>query len=150
MATDPLHDLQAAVRRYARHVLPGVPPRRVIILDESGERIAEVRTPACEDKASPLVPEVRPGWDFSGTLPRFDGTECMIHGRPLAVLKMLAEADGPVKVEDLRRAWDGYQAGDSTIRSMVVELRKTLKRLFPSWEGDLVASTGAGYALELR
>lgn len=148
--TDPLHDLQAAARRYARHVLPGAACRRVILFDDHKQKVCDVLLPACAGSDEPLVPEVKPGWDFSRTVPRFDGAECAIHGRPLAVLRMLAEADGPVSVEDLRAAWDGYQAGDSTIRSMVGELRKKMQKLFPMWEGDVLPSTGAGYELGIR
>lgn len=149
--SDPLHDLQAAARRYARHVLPGSVPRSLIIRDEHREMIAQVRVPACAGEVEPVSPEVRPGWDFSKKIPRFDGAECPdIAGRPLAVLRVLAEAAGPVSVEELRAAWDGYSADDSTIRGAVAALRKKLEKLWPDWEGDLIVSTGAGYGLEIR
>lgn len=153
MPTDPLHDLQSAARRYARHVLPGSVARRIIIVDEHRERIAEVRIPACEDRdaAPSLVPDVRPGWDFTSRIARYDGTECPdIVGRPLAVLRVLAEANGPVSVDELRAAWDGYQADESTIRGAVASLRRKLAKLWPDWEGEIIVSTGAGYGLELR
>lgn len=150
--SDPLHDLQAAARRYAKHVLPGVAARSLVIRDEHREPIAQVRIPACAGgEAEVAAPEVRPGWDFSHRIPRFDGTECPdIAGRPLAVLRVLAEAAGPVSVEELRAAWDGYSADDSTIRGAVASLRKKLEKLWPDWEGDLIVSTGAGYGLEIR
>ncbi len=152
MPSDPLHDLQAAARRYARHVLPGVAARSLIIRDEHREAIAQVRIPACDGEVKTLEPEVREGWDFSRKVPRYNGTDCPdITGKPLAVLRILAEASGQVSVEELRKAaWDGYPADDSTIRGAVASLRKKLEKLWPDWEGDVIVSHGAGYGLEIR
>jgi DNA-binding response OmpR family regulator len=151
MAGDPLHELQASVRRYARHVLPGSHARRCVILDEHQEEIAAVRVPACEGKdAETLAPEVVSGWDFRGHLPRFDGVEYPISGRPLAVLRVLGEASGSVSVEDLRAVWDKFDVSDSTIRGAVADLRKRLEKLWPDWEGDVIEATGNGYSLHIR
>lgn len=111
-----------------------------------------VRLPVHQDDApATLEPEVRPGWDFSRKVPRFDGTERPeIVGRPLAVLKLLAEADEPVGVEDLRAAWGDYTPEEKSVRNMVGELKKVLRALWPHWEGELITGTGAGYRLEIR
>lgn len=151
MPTDPLHQLQAAARSYGDYVYPGFAIRTCVLLDDAGRRI-EVLVPPCSGDGSdgPGEPDEIAGWDFSRSVPRFEGVEYPISGRQLKVLKILAEADGPVPVEDLRAAWDGYNAGDGTIRELVRELKLKLKKLFPARESEPIESTGAGYALGIR
>jgi len=147
---DPLHVLQDAARTYGRHVFSGYFAGTLKLYDDAGRKVAEVMVPPCMAPTEPFAPEVRPGWDFSRKVPRFDGQEHAITGRPLTVLRALAGASGPVPVEELREAWDGYQASDSTIRGTVADLRKRLESLWPEWEGDVIESTGAGYVLHVR
>jgi hypothetical protein len=153
-SSDPLHDLQISARRYANCVVPGSIVRRVVILDDHREKIAEIRVPPCgiapdDPPASP--PGHRPGWDFSAGVPQYDGATVPIAGRPLDVLRALAESEKPLKIEELRKIWGGYDVGESTIRFAIKELRKRLGELFPSWEeGDAVPAGPHGYSLLIR
>lgn len=98
-----------------------------------------------------IQPEVKAGWDFARKIPRFDGKEFPeIAGRSLAVLRVLAEAPGPVDVDGLRAAWPDYQPAENSIRNQVGELRKLLKRLWSDWSGDPLPASGSGYSLEIR
>jgi hypothetical protein len=151
MPSDPVQALQAAARRVGCHLVPSAKVGRVVIHDDAGNTILDVMVPPGDVQVDERgEEEVKPGWDFSGGTPRFNGDDKPIYGRPLAVLKNLARTAGPVPVEDLRAEWDGYQASDSTIRGTVAELKKKLAKLFPDWEGDAVTSTGGGYKLEIR
>lgn len=149
---DPLRQLQVSARRYGRLVLPGSDIRRVIVLDAAGHKVADVAVPPGDDTPERGPdPEVQPGWDFAGNVPLFDGRPVPIAGRGREVLKVLAEADGPVTTDQLREAvWAGYDASDSAIRFQVVELRKKLLKAFPGWEGDPVPASGAGFELAIR
>lgn len=163
MSNDPLHDFQRAARRLAGHIAPGVSPRWCQIMDDDQHTIATVRIAscvACSDgpavaggpaaATASLEPDLRPGWDFTRAVPRFDGDEVKLAGRPLDVLKLLHAADGPLKVDALRKIWDGYDVGESTIRYAIAELRKKLAEQFTSWEGEFVANGPHGYTLEFR
>ena len=96
---DPIQLLQVAARRVGGHLAPDVRVSRVIVQDETGRVILDTMVPLrdpIEAKEAVSEPaEVRPGWDFSRAIPRFDGEEKPVHGRMLAVLRALAEADGP-------------------------------------------------------
>lgn len=161
MPNDPLHELQRAARRAAQHVANGVSPRWCLLLDEHRKRIVEVRVPCCgsgdsgQGDASSLVSfaavvEARPGWDFTRAAPQFDGTEVKLAGRPLDVVKALYEAGGPLKIDAMRKIWDGYDVGDSTIRYAIAEARKKLAEQFASWEGEFIANGPHGYTLEFK
>lgn len=156
--SDPLHELQSAARKYAAHVLPGVVARRLIILDEHRERIAEVRIPACAEgetvgvgPAPPTIaPLALPGWDFSAPTPRFDGQPIAIHGRKRDLLKLLAESPIPLSVEQMKAAWGpDYTPEPGSVRWTVGDLRRALTSLFPGC-GDPVHNDDAGYSLTIR
>ena len=150
--TDPLREFQAAARRYARHVLPGSVPRRVIVIDERGERIADVRIPNDGGDVWPTPESLatpKAGWDFSGAVPRFDGAIVSIHGKKLDLLRLLVEANSPLSIDKLRAAWDGYPAEESTIRWTLGELRKSLTQLFPGLEEPVPSGPG-GYTIAIR
>lgn len=154
---DPFRQLQAAARRCGRHALPGVAIGRVVILDANGKKVVDLAIPPDMDShPEPLAntvraaPAPRPGWDFSGPTPRFDGTDVPIHGRKADLLRVLAEKNGPATVDDLRAAWDGYQVEEGTVRWTVGELRKALRELFPGLEGEPVTSGPGGYVLVIR
>lgn len=144
---DPLHALQAAARSYGQHVLPGVQIERVIVVAAGGVKIASVAVPLCGPPA--IVPVAAEGWDFAPGETRFDGVLIPIHGQKLALLKVLAEADGPLTVEQLKVAWLDGIAEDGTIRWTLGELRKALKLLFPGLD-DPITSGPEGYSLALR
>lgn len=153
MSSDPLRQLQAAARKCGRHAMPGTTIRRVILLDDANRKVVDVAVPAAPDEPAERVlePQVRPGWDFSANVPLFDGAPVPIAGRGREVLKVLAEADGPVTTDQLRElVWQGYDATDSAIRYQVVELRKKLLKMFPGWEGDPIPASGNGFTLQLR
>lgn len=153
---DPLHAFQAAARAYALAVHPHAIPKRVVIYDADGGRIVEVRLHnGCGATTPPefaaLASDVKAGWDFSRKVPVFDGKHLPeIAGRSLAVLRVLAEAPGPVDVDGLRAAWPDYAPAENSIRNQVAELRKLLKRLWPDWSGDPLPASGSGYSLEIR
>lgn len=142
--------LQRLAFLVGRQIAPNDTPVELVLKLASGRK---ARLPVLEqhEPVAATEAEVRPGWDFSRRVPRYDGVEYPeIAGRPLAVLRVLAEANGPVNVDELRKAWDGYAADESTIRGAVAALRKKLVKLFPDFEGDPIISTGAGYGLEIR
>lgn len=152
MSNHPLRDLQAAARAALRHVAPGSLPGEVVVKDQHGHRVISLLIPPTDptDPAEPADPQPeRPGWDFSRGC-RLDGALVPIRGRPLDVLRMLAESPGPVPAEQLKKAWTEYEPSDSTVRYQVGELRKVLAKLFPGFEGDIVEATGGGYLLHLR
>lgn len=156
---DALRRLQDAAREYAKLVHGEASPRRVIILDEHRERIAEVRIPACAGESLPAVgpvPTLPPtaaqqGWDFSEPWPRLDGTLLKISGKPLELLKVLAAAKGPMSVDELRRkAWPEYLAEDITIRWTIGKLKALLKAEVPLCEEPITTRPEGGYVLTLR
>lgn len=154
---DPLHNLQQAAVAATRHLTPSRSAGRVIVLDSSGNRVVDVAVPILEHTPTPgaglqpITSEPKPGWDFTTAGPLFDGEPVAIRGRQLDVLRALAEAEGPLSVGMLRKqCWAGYPAEESTVRWTVNELRKTLKTLFASWEGDIISADGDGYTLTLR
>lgn len=149
MPNDALRRLQAAARDYANLVCPGSPAKRVCVLGDAREVIAELMMPAC--LCAEAEPSREKGWDLSGSVPRFDGDEVPVAGKPLAILKLLAADDGPVKTKDLRRlAWDKNPPDESTVRQHVMDLRDTLAKHFSDWSGEFIATTPHGYHLVYR
>jgi hypothetical protein len=148
--TDPIRNLQSAAASVARHVA-GTVAGRVIVFGPDGRKLLDIAVPAmvAESPAVPAEPEIVAGWHFTPAGPKFDGRPIAIRGRQLTVLKMLAAAEGPVAVPDLRGAWDGYDVEAGTIRGAIIELRKSLKREFPDWE-ESVTAKGDGYTLLIR
>lgn len=151
---DPLQAFQLSARTIGRAVDPGRAVARVVVLDADGRRIIDLAVPPGPvlPVALPAAAEQAPpdGWDFSTGTARYDGRRVDVTGRKLALLKVLAEAPGPVPTDDLRAAWQGYDVSDSGIRWQVVELRKALRRAFPDFEGDPVPASGTGYQLAIR
>ncbi len=147
--SDPLRRLQHAARLAAEHVAPGERAGRVVVFDARGARVLDVLVPA--SAPAPHEPPDAPaaGWVVMDRAATFDGTPVQLSGRRLDVLRVLVENE-TATVDDLRTAWDGYQAEESTIRWQVGELRKALKKLFGDFPGELIESTGAGYRLLLR
>lgn len=157
MSDSVLRALQHAAREYARLVHPGTVARRVIILDEYREKIAEIRVPAGDGlPAVGTVPTPLPtvpvqGWDFSEPWPRFDGTILQVSGKCLELLRALAESKGPLTVDELRRrVWPEYLAEEVTIRWTVKKLRGLLKEQVPLCEEPIVTRPEGGYVLTLR
>lgn len=146
---DPFHDFQRAARRLANHIAPGVPMGWVALFDAQRQNIAEVRVPAaaCAEAADDHM-----GWDFSAGVPKFDGEEVPVAGKPLEILKLLAGTDGPMKLREIRRrVWDGANLPDeSTVRQHVMDLRDTLAEHFPEWKDEFVRTTPHGYQLLFR
>ncbi len=150
---DELRALQRAARRYALSVAPDSRPDVVQVRDVNRKMIVALTLPARESTETDDVPRVvgpRPGWDFSGTVPRYDGEPVPITGRKLDVLKVLAGEAGPVSAERLRDAWAGYMVEETTIRWTIGELRKALKVSFPAFDEDPIGTDGSGYSLRIR
>jgi hypothetical protein len=152
---DPIRDAQAAVAAFAAHVAPWCHAARFVVIDSDGKTIASLMIPYGQAAARSPAPQAAvpaaAGWDFSKGIPRFDGGQVPIGGRPGEVLKVLAEADGPVKLEVIRKTiWGDYPIGDGTVRFAIAELRRKLAEAFPTWEGDAVGTSTHGYTLLLR
>ena len=161
----PIRNLQSAARAAVNHVAPGHAPGRVVILDAQGRKLVDIvvlppvdqptpipGTVPCLPPEIPVEPLPPPGWDFSGGRAAFEGVPVAVKGRPLAVLRALVAADGPVSPDQLRRqCWENYRCEESTVRWAVGELRKALRAAFPDHEEPITADgTGAGYMLNLR
>lgn len=161
-APDPLHALQAAARRCARHVAPGCYAARVVILDASGRELLGLTVPAGDDLDTPAqvaavapvaTPEPEPpvaGWSFDNLRPFYDGKPLEIHGQKLKVLREFVESKEPLSVEALKnRAWKDHRTTDETVRWSIGELRKALRAYFPELE-DPIPNGIDGYSLQIR
>jgi DNA-binding response OmpR family regulator len=146
---DPIKQLQQVARIAAEHVAPGERTARVVVLDSHGVKVLDVRVPASMAVADEPPTGTAAGWNVTDRSATFDGQTIAIKGRNLDVLRVLAAGD-IVTVDELRTAWGEYRAEESTIRWQVSELRKTLKKFFGDFPGDLIESTGTGYRLLLR
>ena len=120
--------------------------RRVVILDKNSDRIAEVRIPPCEDEKA-IIPTAPPGWDFSGAVPRFDGTLVPLTGRKLEILRLLADGP-PLQGKEIRDKLDPLMS-EGTARWHVGDLRDALAKLFPGL-AEPIENTSEGYRLTLR
>src|SRR6185503_7916522 len=138
--------LQAAARAYGKHVFPGVQIERVIVIAAGGVRIASVAVPLCGESSPPPVAD---GWDFSEPMPRYGGVVVPIKGQRLSLLKLLAEAPGPLTVEQLKAAWEDGIAEEGTVRWTILKLKEALKSLFPQVAEPITNGEG-GYSLALR
>ena len=151
-APDPLHALQAAARRCARHVAPGCYAARVVILDASGRELLGLTVPVAA-VAPVATPEPEPsvaGWSFDNLRPFYDGRPLDIHGQKLKVLREFVESKEPLSVEALKnRAWKDHRTTDETVRWSVGELRKALRAYFPELE-DPIPNGIDGYSLQIR
>jgi hypothetical protein len=109
----------------------------------------------------PGVPEAVPapgawppptGWGFQPGRFAYDGKAYPLSGRPLQILRLLAEAAGPITVDEIRRAiYAGYDADDTTITSQISRLRSILRELLelPADLNPVMASGDGGYTLNL-
>jgi hypothetical protein len=93
--------LRAAVREFSEIV--GIPVRRVEIHDVAGEAVLRLTVDAKDEPS--IDPAASPGWDFKGSVPRFNGEPVTIRGRQGDLLKLLATA---LTIGDLKRAWGDY------------------------------------------
>lgn len=146
--TDPVHGLQSFARKFGKHVAPSRAVSKVTISDHVGE-IASLHVSATDEPMIEEEAKAKPGWDFTGLRPRFDGTLVDISGRKLALLRLLVEADRPLSVDELRPAWEGSQVEENSIRWQIMELRKALKSQFPGLD-EPIATTTDGYKLTIR
>jgi hypothetical protein len=152
-ATDnELRALQQAARRYALAVAPDSRPDVVQVRDVNKRMIVALTLPVRDGGELELAASIGPraGWDFAGAVPKFDGESVPITGRKLDLLKALAAVEGPVSAEQLREAWGGYAIEETTVRWTIGALRKALKESFPDFDGDPIATEGAGYSLQIR
>jgi hypothetical protein len=148
--SDPLQRLQAAARAAAEHYSAGHPARRVIVLGEDGAKLIDANVPLCACQPAPAPePDEVPGWAVRNGRAYFDGTLVPISGRKLDVLRVLIDKE-VASVDDLRAAWADYRPEDSSVRWTVTELRKALKAAFSDFDGELIQTTGHGYALTLK
>lgn len=150
MFTEPLKELQRLASRVAGQLAPGEQPARVrvVVYGVTGGRLFDLALP-CLTNIVEAAPITESGWSVRENAVYFNGDALPIRGRNLDVLRVLIEKD-VATVENLRVAWDGYKAEDSTIRWQVGELKKVLKKQFPDFEGDVIEGTGNGYRLLIR
>lgn len=180
---DVIQALQSAARRAGKIVSPGMPIGRIELFDLSGKPVLAVAVPfeevAVEEVWAPAPSESvqvppkpaappaahappKPGWDFSTKpYPLYDGRQIEIAGRPLDLLKLLAEAERPLTIVEMEKAWD-YPAAEGqtwlppengTCRWTLGDLRKKLKAAFPDFPGshlDTVKNEGHHYWLTIR
>ena len=154
MITDPiaaLSALQQAARVVAR-LLSGLEAVSVTVrVAHEIDLITLAVLPGDGDETEPpaLPPPPPPrGWDFSTSVPRFDGTLVPIHGRQGDLLRVLALADGPLTIDGLRKAWGTYPAEETTVRWTIGKLRESLAAHFKLEE--TIASGPAGYSLLMK
>jgi hypothetical protein len=149
---DPIHHLQTAARRAGQHIAPHRPIAKVRLEDFQGLEVASLSVPSGADEIPETVPEplAVPGWDFTGAVPRFDGTLVPISGQKLRLLRVLAESEGPLPVDELRRkAWKDPRTVDVTIRWTIGKLGDVLREAFPGLETPITNGID-GYSLALR
>jgi DNA-binding response OmpR family regulator len=148
----PLRALQEAARRAASILHPEDRAVRVIVVGRDGVEIVNVVVPPSgthptpETRADP--PAVVPGWSFTERSALFDGKEAAVGPSRVRLLKVLAEAEGPMTAKELAKATYGANGDEESARFHVRELRKELKAHF-DFEGDPVPNDG-GYRLALR
>lgn len=154
MSTD---SLQAAARKFAsliapditRIVLHGPAGKSVSIAIPKGESTPPTVATLTPSTLEPPSPAPTPGWDFSHPVARFDGSPVPIHGRKRDLLKLLASSPIPLKVPELKVAWNPPDPEDGTVRWFLGDLRRALKALFTELE-DPISTTPAGYVLTIR
>ena len=147
---DPIRQLQTAARAAARHVNPHTRARNVIVLDVNGEQVLDLQVPAGADAdADGLAPAVRPGWDVDDRRALFDGQPIRVAASRLRLLRVLAEAEGPLPAKELARLAFDRESDEENARYHVRELRKELKVAFDGFEGEIIPGDG-GYRLVLR
>jgi hypothetical protein len=141
--------IQDAARRFALLVASDI--TRVTLHGPFGKSVTIAITPrdiktAAEES---LTPEVRPGWDFTSHVAKFDGQPIQIFGRKLGLLRVLAEATGPITIQQMKAGWHDYDPEDGSVRWTVGDLRKTLKQFFPECE-DPISNDDSGYTLTIK
>ena len=152
--SDPIKRLQIIAREAALHINPDSRAKAVIIIDANGDQIVRINVQgsngghAASLKEEP-TPIVESGWSERNGKIYFDGTPIPLAGRQLDLLRVLIEKESAT-VDELRPAWKGSIVEESTIRWTVGELKKSLKKLFGDFPGDLIKSSGEGYSLQLR
>jgi hypothetical protein len=106
-------------------------------------------SPVSAPPAQVAAPPVVAGWALREGRAYYDGRLVQVGGRRYDVLAILIGRE-TARTHELRAGWDGYQVEESSVRWQVAELRKTLKALFPEFEGEPIISTTTGYRLVLR
>lgn len=150
---DLLITLQEAARAYGRLVNPGAIAAEVRIRFHDGSKASlpvpiMATTPVPAKVYAPTLPES--GWSFFNNRPFYDGKPIDITGQKLRLLRVIAEAEGPLSVDDLRaKAWRDSRTEEVTIRWSVGELRKELRKLF-DFEDDPIPNGPDGYTLALK
>lgn len=144
---DPAHGLQSSARKFAKHVAPHRQPKKVTVSDEFGV-IGTLAVGAEPEAIVIAVSAAKAGWDFTGPVPRFDGTLVQLHGRKAEILKLLVDARGPVPAKIIRDALDAHMS-EGTARWHVGDLRDALAVLFPGLD-EPISTTPEGYLLQIR
>lgn len=138
--SDPAKMLQIAARLYGARISPGEVVTRVEVFGSHG-KIASLKVPP------PVAASPPPdGWDFSRAVPHHNGKPIEIHGIRAGLLRVLAEAEGPLTLAAIRSRWE-TQAEDGTIRWHLARLRTSLSRYF---KPPTVEYTPSGYVLRVR
>ncbi|HEV3440625.1 MAG TPA: hypothetical protein VG122_24935 [Gemmata sp.] len=102
----------------------------------------------------PLGMEVEPqskappprGWHITDREATFDGVPVSIAPSRLKLLSILASATEPVAAKDLIGTAFDRLTSETNARFHIAELRKELKKAFPSLDGDPIETDG-GYRL---
>ncbi len=146
---DPIKLLQAAARRAADHV-GGGHPGRVVVVDLAGRKLLDVTVPmGAVDKDATDPPAVVPGWSFTERAAYFDGTAVPVSPSRLRLLRVLAEAEGPLMAKELAKLAFDRTADEENVRYHVAALKKDLAKSFADF-GELIPNGGEGYRLALR
>ncbi len=146
--------LQDAARAVARLLSPGLEAVSVTVRVAHEIDLITIAVLPGDEAEEVLVPEppaLPPprGWAFGENSARFDGKPVAIHGRQLDLLRVLAAAVDPVKLDGLRAAWGTYPAEETTVRWTIGKLRESLALAFPGFE-DPVTNGPGGYSLAIR
>jgi hypothetical protein len=156
--SDPIRKLQCAVRSALAHLAPDSAPSRVAVWDQTGKKVIDLIVPASGSGdtdthlEAPTVcdlPTVKLGWIVTDRVATYDGRAVPVPRSRLALLRVLAEADGPRTAKELTLAAFDSQTTIENTRFHIRELRKELQAAFGS-EDDPVPGDDNGYRLTVR
>jgi DNA-binding response OmpR family regulator len=152
---DPVKDLLRAAAVAARHIGCRERAARVVVYCAEGLKVIDLHVPhealhqGDDSPRQSAASEVVPGWRFTDRAAFFDGRPVAVSPSRVRLLRLLAEADGPLLAREIRdRVYDA-QTTEGNVRYHIEMLRDELAAAFPRFEGDLVTNDG-GYRLEMR
>jgi hypothetical protein len=151
VAADPVKLLQAAARQVAGRFVPGAVPGAVEIKDAQGRVLFSVAVPAGSDGETQAEDAADPptGWDVDERRALFEGKPVRVASSRLKLLRVLADARGPLTAEELTDLAFDSQTTLKNTRYHITLLKEELRKAFPSFEGELVEGGDDGYRLLL-